>query len=416
MNDQEMFGTGGGGLPSESAQGWTLPPPPPPAGTESPGGGRGRRGRVAIASVVAAAVLFASGFGVGWTAARGAPSVAPAASPGVSSSLNVSAIATAVEPAVVDINTFIDSRFLGAPISGFPLPGGSRPLGAGTGMVLTPSGLVLTNNHVIEEATSIRVTIPGRSGTYAARVVGANPTDDVALLQIEGVSGLATVTAGSSSTLTVGEGVVAIGNAFGQGGTPSVTSGAVAALDRAITVSGALSGAEHLQGLIQMSASVSPGDSGGPLVDAAGRVVGMITAGATSGPGQAVAPVGFAIPIDHALSIVGQIRSGNTAGGIILGVPGFLGVQVSPSETAQAGAQGTTGALVVGVVSGTPAAAAGIVQGDVITAIDGRRITSSASLGPAIRAHAPGQTIRVTWVGSGGTHTATVRLAAGPAA
>ena len=141
------------------------------------------------------------------------------------------AIAAAVTPGVVDVNTFARSSYTGASSR-------SEPLGAGTGMILTSSGEVLTNNHVIEGATSIRVTIPGSGDTYSATVVGADPTHDVALIQLEGASGLTPVTLGASSDLRVGERLVAIGNAFGRGGTPSISTGTVSALDQTITAGG----------------------------------------------------------------------------------------------------------------------------------------------------------------------------------
>ena len=288
-------------------------------------------------------------------------------------------------------------------------------------MILTTSGQVLTNNHVIAGATSITVTIQGRPGSYKATVVGADPTDDVALLQVQGVSGLPTVTLGDSSDLVLGQEVVAIGNALGQGGSPSVTEGAISALDRSITVGGGLGGAEHLTGLIQMDAPIQPGDSGGPLVDSSARVVGMITAAARSD----FAKWGFYTPGSHfeirsndALGIVREIQSGNESPTIIIGPAGFLGVGVQDLDSeaaARLGLNVTSGALVLNVSPGMPAESAGITQQSVITAIDGQRVSSADTLGTAIHRHDPGDQIRVTWVDQSGSHTATVRLIAGPA-
>jgi S1-C subfamily serine protease len=320
--------------------------------------------------------------------------------------LDVQAIADKVDPAVVDIDTSIAD------------PLGGRGRGAATGMVVTPSGQVLTNNHVIAGATSIRVSIAGHPGTYTAQVVGADPADDVALLQIQGVSGLPTVTLADSSNLRVGQEVVAIGNALGQGGTPSVTDGTISGLGRSIDVADDRGGSEHLTGLIQTDAPIQPGDSGGPLVNSAGQVVGMLTAAARGDFGQPASRVGFAIPTGTALGIVNQIRAGHASSDIILGQTGFLGVVVRDMDAAAAAQLGldvTSGALVVRVNPGSPAAGAGIRQDAVITQIDGQKIASTTELGSILHRHHPGDQVGVTWVDRTGTHTATVSLIAGPA-
>jgi S1-C subfamily serine protease len=366
--------------------------------------------RIAAALVLAAVVAAAGGVGIGWSLARVVSSRTAqtqsqpiqAVNPSnASGSLNAGAIAAKVDPAIVDINTVTSS--------------GSA---AGTGMILTSSGEVLTNNHVINGATSIRVNIQGRSGTYVADVVGVDPTVDVALLQIEGVSGLPTVTLAKSSSLKVGQPVVALGNALGAGGTPNETEGSITALDQTITASEGRGQSEQLTGLIQSDASISPGDSGGPLVNAAGEVVGMITAGETQGFRNANSTVGYAIPSDAALDVVNKIRSGQSSSEIIIGPVGFIGVQVRDLDSAAASQLGlnlSSGALVVGVQAGTPAAAAGITENSVITAVGGSTVTSIATLGAAIHTHKPGERIAVTWVNQSGTHTATLTLVAGPA-
>lgn len=388
-----------------------LPPPPPPVPHDAGPGGpppRRRRGRI-VAAVVAALVLLGGGAGIG-LGVSGVLSHHPSTLAQADRTLNVQAIANRVSPAVVDISTYT-SQYVNS--------GATVPLGAGTGMVLTSSGEVLTNNHVVQGATVIRVSIQGRSGTYTARVLGVSPSADVALIQVEGVSNLKTVSLGNSSGVTLGQEVVALGNALGQGGSPTVTSGHISALDRNITVANDSGGVEHLVGMMQSDASISPGDSGGPLVDNTGKVVGMITAAATNGPQQTASTVGYAIPIDKAVGIVNQIRSGHETSGVIIGPTGFLGVQVrnlTPQIAAQLGLSRTSGALVVGVIPGTPAAQAGIPRYAIITAVDGRKVASADALGPHIYTHAPGDTIRVTWVDQSGTHTATVRLIAGPAA
>ncbi len=403
--------------PPDPAQvsGWPPPPPPPtlspsqphPPASPPPAARRPRR---VVAAVLAAVLLLGAGAGLGWGFTRdqgSSPAIGGSSNGQAATSLDVQAIADRLEPAVVDINTEIQGPF------------GQTGQGAGTGMLISPSGEVLTNNHVIQGATKIEVSITGRSGSYPATVVGVDPTDDVALLQVQGVSGLPTVTLADSSNLVLGQEVVAIGNALGQGGSPSVSEGTVTALDRSITVGGGLAGAEHLTGLIQMDAQIQPGDSGGPLVNSSGKVVGMITAAARSDFSQSASSVGFAIPTNDALGIVGQIRSGNETGTIIIGPAGFLGVGVRDldSETAaRLGLNVTSGALVLSVRPGSPAESAGITERSVITAIDGQPVSSADALGTAIQQHDPGEQIRVTWVHRGETHSATVRLITSPIA
>jgi S1-C subfamily serine protease len=365
--------------------------------------------------VTAGLVLLASGVGVGWGITRtGSPSVSSTdGSAGqADTGFDVSAIATKVEPAVVDINTFTTLT------GGFPIgAGGVQPLGAGTGMIVTSSGQVLTNNHVIRGATSIRVTIQGRSGTYLADVVGADPAADVALLQIRDVSGLPTVSIANSNA-TVGRTVIAIGNAFGRAGVPSLTSGTVTAIHQTITAGDPGGEPERLSGLIESNASIAPGDSGGPLVGTDGRVLGMITAASRSMAFERASNDGFAIAIGDALSVVRQIRSGRATGDIVLGRPGMLGVQVrdvTPGAAARLGLGSSSGALVVGVVPDAPADSAGIAAGSVIVRVDGTAIDSADGLGTVLHAHHPGDRVRVTWVDASGTHGATVSLVTGPA-
>jgi S1-C subfamily serine protease len=285
-------------------------------------------------------------------------------------------------------------------------------------MIVTSNGQVLTNNHVIRGATSIQVTIEGRSSSYTAQVVGVDPTDDIALLQIQGVSGLPTVTLANSSTLSVGQDVVAIGNALGKGGTPTVTQGSISALGLSITVSDGRGGTESLSDVIEMDAPIQPGDSGGPLVNAAGQVVGMITAGSREGRSQSTSSVGFAITSNAALSVVNEIRAGHSSSKIILGQPGFLGIEVQNLNAAaisRLGLKVTSGALVVGVFPGSPAARAGMSPDSVITAINGAHVESADALGPIIHQYKSGDQIQVTWVDQKGSHTSTVRLIDGPA-
>lgn len=403
--------------PPPPPPGWQQPPPPvPPA---PPSGGSSRAVVwTAVAAALIGFLLFGSGIGIGWRLTQSltggsAPPVAqsplrpvPQQSASSGSTADAQSIASKVEPAVVDINTVIGG-------------GGQTAQAAGTGMILTSSGEVLTNNHVVQGATSIKATIVGRSGTYNASVLGVNPTADVALLRLQGVSGLPTVTLADSSTVSVGQAVVAIGNALGQGGTPTVTSGTVTALNQDILVRDDSGDTEQLSGLIQNSAPISPGDSGGPLVNESGQVVGMITAGSTGRFSRTQSRVGFAIPSNSTLDVVNQVRSGRGSSTVFIGQTGFLGVggqTLDDATAAQLGLRITSGALVTTVQQGSPAEQAGITKNSVITAIDGKAIDSWTALGPAIHVHKPGDRMQVKWVDQSGTHSATVTLISGPAA
>jgi S1-C subfamily serine protease len=273
---------------------------------------------------------------------------------------------------------------------------------AGTGMVLASDGEVLTNNHVVDGATGITVTVVDTGRSYTATVVGTDPTDDVAVLRLNGASGLQTARL-SNTAAAVGEAVTGVGNAGGTGSL-SAAAGTVTALGQTITASDETGGnAEQLSGLIQTDAAIQAGDSGGPLFDTAtGRVVGMDTAASSGGAAQ-----GYAIPIGTAEGIARQIESGVDDATIHQGLPGFLSVSVQDT---------TDGAGVAGVLSGGPAAQAGITAGDVITAVDGSTIGSADDLSTALAGHDPGDRVRVTWTTADGTaQSATVTLATGPA-
>ncbi|TNC27061.1 PDZ domain-containing protein [Amycolatopsis alkalitolerans] len=331
-------------------------------------------------------------------------------SPGGSSqnttqSLDASAVADKVKPGLVDINTTL---------------GYQNAQAAGTGMVLTPGGEVLTNNHVVEGATSISVTDIGNGKTYRASVVGYDRSHDVAVLQLQGASGLATVTTGDSSQVKVGDAIVGIGNAGGTGGAPSVAPGTVTALDQSITASDQSTGSsEKLQGLIQVDANIQSGDSGGALADANGHVVGMNTA-ASSGyqfgrgggrlgdqQGQDASSTGYAIPINQALSIAKQIEAKSASSTVHIGGTAFLGVSVADSGQ---------GAIVQQVVSGAPAAQAGLSAGDVLTGLNGQTIGSATTLTTLMDGFHPGDKVTLSWIDqTGQQQSATVTLAEGPA-
>jgi S1-C subfamily serine protease len=278
---------------------------------------------------------------------------------------------------------------------------------AGTGMVITSEGEILTNNHVIESSTTIKAVVVATGRTYDASVVGTDKGDDIAVLQLAHASGLDTVTTDTSDPVAVGDDVTGVGNAGGDGGDPSAARGTVVAVDQKITVrSESSSGRERLTGLIEVNADIISGDSGGPLYDADTEVVGMNTA-ASSGPGDVT---GYAIPIATALAIADDIEAGRTTGGIQLGYPAFLGVALERSAGAG------VGVAIAGVRTRSAAAAAGIHAGDAITSFDGVGITSARQLMALVGGYEPDARVSVSWTDSGGTtHTATVTLGQGPA-
>ena len=344
--------------------------------------------------------------------------------------MNDEAVYDEVEPGIVDITSNL--RYL-------------QETAEGTGFVIdAAAGLVLTNNHVIDGATSITVT-PVMSGkSYPARVLGYDLTDDVALLQLQGVTGLKAVTLGHSSHVRVGTPVLAIGNEAGQGGSPTVAPGVISSLGRTIVATDQSSAlTETLHGMMQTNADIRPGDSGGPLADAAGQVIGIDTAA-----GGNTVYSGYAIPIDQALPIATRIAAGQPGARIQIGLPASLGVLLPDSTSAdprrqasqelrQTGAISSSGsnctsgdttaipasiaparsgALVDGVLCGTAAATAGIFAGDVITSVGGRAVTSPGSLTAILSRYRPGSKAALAWVSPGGSlHTAMVTLDAGPA-
>jgi len=312
--------------------------------------------------------------------------------------------------AIVNITTYTTE---GSRPRRTPAPSPSpEKLEGGTGMILTPSGEVLTNNHVVLGSTSIKVEIAGRPGMYSATVVGVDPSDDVALIQLHGVSGLPTVKLADPRSARVGEHLLALGNSLGGGGTPTVSAGRIVHLHQSIPVGIESIVYEHLKDLIQTDAETSPGDSGGALVNSAGEVVGMITAGGV------IASFSYAIPSNDALKIVNEIRAGHESSTILIGERGFLGVLavwVSSATIHSLGLKGTSGGLVVHVERGSPADHAGIAPKAVIKAVDGHALNSASKLQAAVYGHSPGDRIRVTWVDRHGTHNATVQFSSGPA-
>jgi S1-C subfamily serine protease len=377
---------------------------PPVAGPYGPGvtdagnAGSPRRRPRARPLALTAAVAMAVGAGSAWALTASAATV-----------LTTSQIVAKTNPAVVDV------------VSTLGLQNGAA---AGTGIVLTSSGEVLTNNHVIDGATAVKVRDVGNGRTYTAAVVGYDAAQDIAVLQLKGASGLATASLGDSAAVRVSESVIAMGNAGGQNGTPSVATGRVTGLGQSITASDDSSGtSEQLTGLIRTNANIQPGDSGGPLINTRGQVIGIDTA-ASSGTGSqlrsSTAAQAFTIPINKALSVVNQIEAGKSSATVHIGATGLLGVAVTSSAISPSGgASGFSaggGAEVAGVERGSGAADAGLAAGDVITSLGGHGITSPSAIRSVLSQYHPKDKVNISWTDQAArTHTATVVLTTGPA-
>ncbi len=384
----------------------TGPFPPPLVSPQADGAPRSlRRGRrhhrAASAAVVLAAAVVSLGAG---HLMVGGSSVNTASTTGAT--LSVAQLEAKVDPGLVDVVSTLDY---------------GEGEAAGTGIVLSSSGEVLTNNHVVEGATSIAVTDIGNGKTYTATVVGYDVTSDVAVIKLQGASGLQTASLGNSSTVAVGESVVAIGNAGGAGGTPSAAPGTVTGLDQSIAASDESTGsAEQLANLVETNADIQPGDSGGPLVNASGQVVAIDTAASSTfqfqfvGSQDASGTEGYAIPINEAFSLANQIESGKSSSSVHIGNSAFLGVEVASTSAYYAFGPAASGATVVGVLSGSPADEAGLASGVTITSVGGHTVASPTSLQKIMDQFHPGQKVTVSWVDQYGTsHKATIKLATG---
>ncbi|HEV2376820.1 MAG TPA: trypsin-like peptidase domain-containing protein [Streptosporangiaceae bacterium] len=416
-------------------------------GAPGPGNRSGRFSRAFIYLVVA---VLAAGAGAGavFFLQHGRPAPTQVAVPDRNfgtCSINEPSVVSRVEPGVVDIT------------SQMPY---SDELAKGTGMVLSATGLVLTNNHVVTGATKISVTTVTNGHHYRAEIVGTDATDDVALLKLTGASDLATITTGNSDKVTRGTPVVAIGNLRGRGGTPTAMAGCITHLNQDISASdpGAAT-TEHLTGMLETDAPIGEGDSGGPLANSAGQVIGMDTAANQQFLGGNGTNLGYAIPINHALAIAHLITTGHSTKTVLIGRPPFIGITIASNggnnvstapdpktqfQQLQAAARKSgvgpvdssrscmtanlgdpvpshiasvpSGTLIAGVFCRTPADVAGMKAGDVIVSVGGHPVSSPASLRTVMGALHPGQSVPVTWVTLDGLHkTASVLLAEGPA-
>lgn len=357
--------------------------PPPPAYQPPPR--RRHPLRALTVAVVAIALAVVAGLGIGrFVSGVNGPTASGNQNFGFSgrpsaakTALDAGAVAAKVNPAIVNVNTELGLQGAAA---------------AGTGIVLTPDGEVLTNNHVVAGATSIKVTSIGTGDTYKAQVVGYDRTEDIAVLQLQGASGLPTASLGDSSTVQVGDQILGLGNAGGRGGDPVPAPGTVTAVGQSITASDESSGSsEQLTGLIQVRANIESGDSGGPLVNADAQVIGVDTAASTgyqlNGRRSGGAGQGFAIPINQAVDIAHKIVAGQASDKIHIGKTAFIGVSVS---------DGQGGARVREVVPRGPAQKAGLAAGAVITAIDGKPTGSATTLTTVMDTHHPGDALTLT--------------------
>jgi S1-C subfamily serine protease len=438
--------------------GYGFPPPPPPP----------KRRSGSVLSHLAVAVLAAA-VGVGATLALNQPASNSSAnatpslpgagavpgpgssqgSSGSSGSASEQNVINKVQPGMVLINSSLQY---------------SSEAGAGTGMVINSDGLVLTNNHVIEGSTKLSATVVSTGKTYPATVLGYSKTGDIALIKLTGASGLKTVPLGNSSAVKKGDPVVALGNAQGQGSIVPA-AGQITGINQTITASdqGGEITSETLHGMLSTDASIVSGDSGGPLSNASGQVIGMDTAGDSVNVGEQAPTAGFAIPINTALSVARQIAAGHASSSVSIGYPPFIGIYIAqgnstnPQQQASQQEQGSgnpfggaggngsgngngfggagpscynsnanlqipqtiapvnSGTLVDGVICGSPAAAAGLTGGAVITSVNGQAAGSPQHLGGLLGKLKPGDTASITWVSPAGKQTtSSLHLVAGP--
>ncbi|MDJ0393965.1 trypsin-like peptidase domain-containing protein [Rhodococcus sp. G-MC3] len=366
---------------------------------QAPAALKRRPGRATLAAGAIALVLVGGGIGgaVGVLAAGGTEGSGPA-----TNSLNstitaaqpaanfpdgsIQAVANKVLPSVVQIQVT-----------------GSQAEGEGSGVILSSDGLILTNNHVATGAgANGKLTVAFSDGSTAdATLVGADAVSDMAVIKVAGKSGLTPIELGSSANLEVGQQVVAIGSPLGLAGT--VTTGIVSSLNRPVSTSGESGNQNSVIDAIQTDAAINPGNSGGALVNTEGQLIGINTAIASLGGSESSGTqsgsigLGFAIPVDQAKRIADELSTTGKA------TQAMIGVQVPSKDEAN-------GATVVEVTEGGPAASAGIPKGAVITKVDDRVIATGDALIAAVRSHAPGDSVTITYTDGGAAKTADVTL------
>jgi len=391
---------------SSGGSSWTTHPLPAVAYARAEPTATKPRRRAFAASVVTASLLVGGGAGAAgaalWTSQQSGSDATSAAAPRSTSPVvnapaaasgdgSVESVAQQVLPSVVEIDV-----------------SGPEGAGSGSGIILTSDGQILTNNHVVEAAgDSGSLEVSFTDGSHAeASIVGVDPLTDTAVIQAEDVSGLTPATIGSSDSLQVGQGVVAIGSPFGLDAT--VTSGIVSALERPVDVGSDGQGNSTVYPAIQTDAAINPGNSGGPLVDMAGHVVGINASIRTTGSAQEGAQsgsigLGFAIPIDEVLPVIDQMQKGETPTHARLGIS----VENVASGT---GALVGDGAEINLVNDGSAAAGAGLRNGDIVTKVDDTLITGADSLVATVRSYRPGDEVTVTYLRGGNTDTAKLKL------
>ena len=374
-----------------------FPPPPPHESVSQRGSSRSGLARTAalavllslisgfIGGVIATQVDESSGSSANepYTQVTAAPVVSDAEASDIS---GVAQAAQRVANSVVTISSSVDGGF-------------SEGEATGTGVVVTSGGEILTNAHVVEGASEVRVRFAGDTEPVIAQVLAADSGNDLALLKVN-ATGLTAATFAKPGSVRVGDQVVAIGYALALDGGPSVTTGIVSALRRTIfTDSGALNS------LIQTDAAISSGNSGGPLVNMRGEVVGINTAVARGDTNSSANNIGFAISVDEVLAVLEQLR--NQASGDAR-EEGFLGVSLEPRV------DGGVGSIISTVQAGSPAQEAGFVVGDIVLAVDGEPVNGQAGLVAAIRDRSPGDSITIELVRDGERLTLTATLVARP--
>ncbi len=325
----------------------------------------------------------------------------PAASPTSVSNLpsaaqlstSVKSALAKIEPSVVIINDTVTTSGNGR--GGFGGFGGFQADGAGTGIIISSDGYVVTNAHVVNGASNIKVTLPNNGGTHDASVVGMDTTKDLAVIKVSGVSGLTAATFANSDTVQVGDSVIAVGNALGYGGSPTVTEGIISAKGRSLSDS-----EDNLSGLFQTDAAINPGNSGGPLVDTNGDVVGINVAVATGTSTEPAQNIGFTIPSNTVVQAIPDLKAGKSSTGNNQSTT-YLGVEIADAQN---------GAGIVAVQPGSPAAKAGLQPNDVITKFNNTTITGSSDLQQAVRSQKPGDTVTLTVDRNGNPVTVKVTL------